>query len=117
MPQGNPEQIFPIFFGVWVVLGLFSAGFFFLNKNSALKRKVWPPFVIVTGLLFIGFTLAMGIPSDALYIMLPAVVLITVLNLKAVQFCDSCGATIMSQNPLAKPEFCSKCGSKLGLRE
>jgi hypothetical protein len=111
---GSPNEIFPIFFGVWVVLGLFSAGFFFLNKNAALKRKVWPPFVIATGVLFVGFTMVMGFPSSMLFVVVPAVALITFLNLRAVQFCNSCGATIMSQNPLSKPSFCSKCGAALG---
>ena len=84
MPQGNPDQIFPVFFGVWVVLGLFSAGFFFLNKNAPLKRKVWPPFVVVAGVLFIGFAMAMGFPSQMLFVMVPVVALITYLNLRAV---------------------------------
>ena len=113
MQLGNPDQVFPVFFGVWVVLGLFSAGFFFLNKNAQLKRKVWPRFVVVTGALFAGFVWAMGFPSHVMFIVVPAVALITVLNLHAVQFCNSCGATIMSQNPLSKPAFCSKCGAGL----
>lgn len=105
---GNSEQVFPVFFGVWVLLGLFSASFFFLSKNAHLKRKVWPPFIVITGILFAGFVWAMGF-----LIVIPAVALITFLNLRAVQFCNSCGATIMTQNPLSKPMFCSKCGAGL----
>jgi hypothetical protein len=108
----NPDQIFPVFLGVWVVLGLCSAGFF-LSKNAQLKRKVWPPFVVVTGILFAGFVWSMGIPSEGLIIFVPAIALITFLNLRAVQFCNSCGATTMSQNPLSKPAVCSKCGAGL----
>lgn len=113
MQLGNPDQIFPIFFGVWVVLGLFSTGFFFLSKNATLKRKAWPPFVVTTSILFAGFVWAMGFPAQILLIFLPVLALITFLNLRAVQFCNSCGATIMSQNPLVKPAFCSKCGAGL----
>jgi len=113
VPLGNADQVFPIFFGVWVVLGLFSAGFFFLSKNASLKRKVWAPFSIFTGLLFVGFIWAMGFPAQVLYVAVPAVALITFLNLRAVRFCGSCGATLMSQNPLSRPAFCSKCGAKL----
>ena len=54
MPLGNRDQVIPVFFAIWVALGLFSAGFFFLNKNAQLKRKVWPPFVVTTGVLFVG---------------------------------------------------------------
>lgn len=114
MPLGNPNQVFPVFLGVWVVLGLFSAAFFFLGKNASLKRKVWPPFTIATAILFVGFVWAMGFPSQVFFIMIPAVALITFLNLRSVKFCDACGKTIMSQNPFSRPEFCSKCGAKLG---
>jgi len=113
VPQGSPGQVFPVFIGVWVVLGLFSAGFFFLGKNAKLKRKVWPPFVVATAVLFVGFTWATDLPADALFIVVPVVALITILNLRAVQFCNSCGATVMSQNFFSKPAFCSKCGAGL----
>jgi len=111
--QGNSNQIFPIFFGVWVALGLSSAGFFLFSKNAKLKRKVWPPLVVVTSVMFIGFAWVMGMPVNTFYLMLPAVALITLLNLRAARFCVSCGATIMSQNPFSKPAFCHKCGAKL----
>jgi hypothetical protein len=110
---GNPDQVFPVFFGLWAVLGVFSAGFFFLSRNAQLKRKVWRPFVVITSVLFVAFVWAMGVPSQFMVIAIPAVALITFLNLHTVQFCNSCGATIMSQNPLSKPAFCSKCGAPL----
>ena len=109
----NPEKIFPIFFGTWVVLGLVSFYIFFIGKNAELKRKLWPPFVIGTGVLFILFVYLMGFGGEAMYMMVPAVILITILNLRATKFCDSCGKTIINQNFFVKPEFCSKCGAKL----
>ena len=111
MPFGSAEQVFPVFIAVWVVLGLSSAAFFFLNKNAPLKRKVWPPFVVITGVLFVGFAWAMGFPADFFFVLVPATAVITALNLRAVQFCNSCGATLMSQNPFSRPAFCSKCGA------
>lgn len=30
----DPEQIFPVFVGVWVVLGILSYGVFFVGKKS-----------------------------------------------------------------------------------
>ncbi|WP_283132287.1 zinc ribbon domain-containing protein [Enterovibrio norvegicus] len=109
----SPDEIFPIFFGTWVILGIISFAIFFLGKNAELKRKLWPPFVIGTGVLFIGFIYAMGLQGQALYIMVLAVILITFLNLRSAKFCDACGKTIISQNFLIKPKFCSKCGEKL----
>ena len=38
MANGNLSPLFPVFFGVWSVLALCSAGFFRLNKNANLKR-------------------------------------------------------------------------------
>jgi len=62
----SPDEIFPIFFGTWVVLGIISFAIFFLGKNAQLKRKLWPPFVIGTGVLFIAFSYAMGFGGKAL---------------------------------------------------
>lgn len=113
MEPGNAGQVFPIFFAVWMLLGLFSAAFFFLSKNAALKRQVWPPFVVLVGILFLGFVWAMGFPLQTMYVAVPAVALTTALNLRTMQFCDACGATVLSQNPFTKPAYCSKCGAKL----
>jgi len=109
----SADEIFPIFFGTWVVLGIVSFVIFFLGKDAQLKRKLWKPFVIGTGALFIGFVYLMGFGGEALYIMVPAVVLITFLNIRSTKFCDACGKTIINQNFLVKPDFCSKCGEKL----
>jgi hypothetical protein len=114
VPIGRPDQVFPIFFSVWVVLGLLSAAFFFLGKNASLKRKVWPPFTIAAAVAFVGFVWTMGFPPQLFFIMIPAVALITFLNLRSVKFCDDCGKMIISQNPFALPQFCPKCGAKLG---
>jgi hypothetical protein len=109
----TPEEIFPIFFGTWVVLGAISFAIFFLGKNATLKRKLWPPFVIGAGILFVVFGYFMGFRGSTLYFIVPAVAVISILNLRATRFCDDCGKTIINQNFLAKPEFCSKCGAKL----
>ena len=109
----NPDTVFPIFIGTWIVLGIISIAVFFLGKNAELKRKWWPPFVIGTAILFAVFVALMGFPLDTFYIMGPALILITFLNLRNTKFCNSCGKTIMNQNFFVKPEFCSKCGEKL----
>ncbi|MEO8390984.1 MAG: hypothetical protein ABI893_04590 [Polaromonas sp.] len=113
MPQHQADTVFPIFVAVWVVLGLGSSAFFFLNKDAALKRRVWPGFTVVTGVVFLFFVWLMGAGAEVLLVGVPAVVLITALNLRAVRFCDSCGKTLMNQNPFSPPRFCSKCGAEL----
>jgi hypothetical protein len=111
MHLGNPNEGFDVFFAVWVLLGLFSAGFFFINRNADLKRRVWPWFVIGVGVLFLGFVGFSG-GYQILYFAGPAVALITIMNLRRVKFCDSCGKTIF-QAFLSAPKFCSYCGAQL----
>jgi hypothetical protein len=111
----KPEEIFPIFFGVWIVLGISSAAFFFLNRNAALKRKVFPPFVIFIGVLFLTFGGLMGFAREPFFflLMVPFVALITFVNIRNTRFCDTCGKTLISQNPFLRPKFCSSCGADL----
>jgi hypothetical protein len=99
-----------IFVVVWIVLGLLSAGIFFFNRDAKLKRRLWGPFVILAGVLFTGFTWLMGAP---ILFVGPAVLAITLLNLRSVKFCDACGRTIHSPNPFSPASFCSKCGAEL----
>ena len=103
--DAQAERYFPIFISVWVVLGIFSALFFFSSTNAALKRKVHPPFVIGVGALFLSFVVLMGFARDAFFffVMAPAVALITFLNLRNTKFCDSCGKTLIGQNPFIRP--------------
>jgi hypothetical protein len=111
----EPEQIFPIFFGVWVVLGISASAFFFFNRNAALKRKIHPPFTIFVGILFLGFCALMGFAREPFFfiVMLPMVALITFLNIRNIRFCDAFGRTIFTQNPFSRPRFCAKCGADL----
>ena len=94
----SSDQIFPIFIGVWVTLGLISFLIFFVSKNAERKKKLWAPFIILTGALFIGFSYLMGFGGQHLYIMVPMVVLISFLNIRSTKFCSACGKTNINQN-------------------
>jgi len=97
----EPERflrIFPIFVRVWMVIIVSATAFFYLNKNAALKRRVWIPFVITTGALFIGFMWLMGTPPPFLLVGVATVVLAIVINLRAVRFCKACGNMSRSRN-------------------
>lgn len=111
--NAQAQQVFPIFIGVWILLGAGSAAFFLLNSNAGLKRKVLPPFVIGTSILFLGFNVLMGFPLQALLVTGPVVALIAYLNLRATKFCDACGKTLMNQNPFSPAKYCSRCGAEL----
>ncbi len=112
--NAQADIVFPIFFGVWILLGIFSAAFFFFNNDAALKRKVYPPFVVGVGILFLVFGALTGFAKHPfIYVLVPMVGLITFLNLRSTKFCDSCGKTLFNQSPFAPAKFCSRCGANL----
>ena len=111
MQTSEAANIFPIFFSTWIVLGLGSFAFFYFNRDAALKRKVLPVVIVSTGILFLGFLWLMGLRGEAMYIAVPAVILISLLNLRGTKFCDSCGRTLYNQWPFSEVELCPKCGS------
>lgn len=84
-------NIFGIFSAIWVALGVSGFGLFFVSKNVRFKRRYFPWYVTLVGLLFIWFGLQMGLPLRLFFILVPAVALITFINVKVTKFCDNCG--------------------------
>lgn len=109
----TPEEISPIFISVWIVLMIISFVIFFLGKDAQLKRKLFKPFVIGAGILFLGFVYSMGVELKVFYFMVPLVILISYLNIRFTKFCNSCGKIVINQMFLIPTKFCSKCGEKL----
>ena len=111
----EPERflrIFPIFVKTWIILMGSAVAFFYLSKNAALKRKIWPAFVSVIGAMFMGFMLFMGAPLPFLALGTTAVLLMMAVNLKSVSFCDRC-ARMSRGKSFSPPEICSKCGAEI----
>jgi hypothetical protein len=109
-----------LFFGTSVVLGVVSLVVFFLGKNSAFKRLWWPRFVILVGILFVIFSTTISVLGSGswmslgiLAVVVPAVALISYLNIKMTKCCDECGATLIDSNWFASMRFCSKCEAGL----
>ena len=111
--MNSQENVFGVFFVIWVSLGIASTAFFLLSRNAQLKRKVWRPLVIGVGALFVLFLMILGIPTSFLIFFVAIIVAITVMNLRAVKFCDACGKTLMHQGFFSPPKFCPKCGAPL----
>ena len=108
----NSKEIFGIFFGTWVVLGIVSWVFFTFYKNISVKRKILPPWLIFIGVLFIFFIYLMGAPVQAYWIVVPAIIVITALNMYVIRFCDSCGK-VFNKFPFQGIKYCAKCGAEL----
>ena len=107
------RDIFPIFFVTWIVLGVVGFFLFYVSKNVQFKKRYFPWYTILVGVLFISFSLGMGFPLEMLYFEVPAVALITCLNIKSTKFCGNCGRTIINRMWFNKVEYCAKCGAKL----
>jgi len=112
---GGPPPEFIAFMVLWVLLGLGSFLFFHFNRNAALKRRVWPVFIVAIGLILGGFVyFSMGREQPlVLYFMVPAILLISFFNIRTTRFCDSCGRTLHRQPVFSRAQFCPQCGAEL----
>jgi hypothetical protein len=111
------------FFGTWIVLGVGGFFLFYLGRDVAFKRKWFPRFITFVGVLFVFFSTTLMVLSSRslgalsiLVIVVPAVFLISFLNIKFTKFCDKCGATVYDQSWFAPMKYCSKCGAELDAR-
>ena len=112
-----------VFVGTWITLGVFTYFAFFRNKNAAFKRAWLPPYAILIGVLFVVFsTTATVLESPrwstligVLAIELPAVSIITHLNIRFTKVCETCGATQVDMWWLlgGSKACCSACGAPL----
>jgi len=97
------------------VLGIGSVVFFTFNRNAALKRRIWPGFIIGGGLLFVSFVyFSVGQQQpELLYFLLPMTALVSFINIRSTRFCDACGRTLTRQPILKRTQFCPHCGAEL----
>jgi hypothetical protein len=109
-----------LFIGTWIVLVIVGFVVFVLGRDTALKRKWFPRFIILVGMLFVIFSTSLAVLGSETWVALgillltvPAVALISYLNIKMTKFCDQCGATLINSNWFSPMRFCSKCGAAL----
>jgi hypothetical protein len=107
------RDVFPWFFVFWIALGITGFLLFFVNKDVKFKRRYFRWYVILVGVIFIGFACGTDGSWGALAFMGPAVALITYLNIRGTRFCDKCGRTIIDHMPFSRAEYCSRCGAQL----
>ncbi len=90
MPE-TQEEIFSFMFVIWICLAGLGFLLFGLNKNVRFKKMVWPMWIVGVGLLFAGFGYWMGFRGEVFfYMIVPATLIISILNILTVKFCDGC---------------------------
>ena len=100
-----------------VLLGLAIASFWFtyLDKNVARKKRLIPILIVGIGVILASFMLLTTREltlTDALFI-LSIIALITLVNLRMIRVCSSCGRTIQSGIWFARADYCPRCGARL----
>jgi hypothetical protein len=114
----NRELFISTIFIFWIALGIIGTILFYFSKNVQFKKKYFRWYIILIGVLF---TFWIGVSEPwlvVLFFILPAVSLISFLNIKYTIFCDNCGRTVYNNPWLSNPwfskvEYCAKCGAKL----
>ncbi len=91
----HPEVV-PLFIATWVALGIASLWFLYFDKNVVRKKRLLPISIIGSGALFVIFVFLISGDLRVMAFVVPAVVLISFLNLRMIKVCSSCGRTINS---------------------
>jgi len=107
----EPKTVFPVFFVIWIALGILGLVYFNSDKSVAEKRRYFPRFVIGAGALF-ALVVFLMVPWGAGLLFAPFVVLVTWMNLRMTRFCD-CGRVVVNQTWWRKMIYCPFCGKKL----
>ena len=110
MPSFDNNAIIKIFFATWVVLAL-AMLLVHLRASTRVKVKTYRYGPIVIGLLFLSFICL--IDRKDFYFAIPAVALITWLNIKTIKFCPACGRMNRSPTMFPVPRHCVHCGAEI----
>jgi ribosomal protein S27AE len=100
-----------VFFVCWIALGI-ASWFFYAKATYKTKKAVHPFLMIAVGVVFIGFVEWIT-GGKVPWFFIVAVGVIMFLNVRLMQFCPRCSATVYPQGFLSRPNFCPKCGAEL----
>ena len=109
--SSGPSAFVMGFFVFWMALAVAGFLLFYVNKNVAFKRRYFSWYLALAGVLFVCLVLGTG-GAAGLWLVVPAIALITFMNIHLTRFCDACGRTIIGQM-FSRPKFCPKCGAAL----
>ena len=109
----NKDLAYGIFVGVWVCLGLAAFFLFYLGHDYRFKVKYYPPFVVGTAVVFLVFAILTGFPPAAFLMIVPALTVISYLNIHNTRFCRNCGKGVVKRSFMDRRRSCPRCGATL----
>jgi hypothetical protein len=101
----------------YVLLGVFvimvAANIYIISGsgNARLRKVMLVVFSVLGGALALVWLKLAGFSSKTFYLLVPAVVVLCVLNLRQFKICDDCGSCARGSFFRA-PEECDSCGAK-----
>ena len=111
-----PLVPFQTFMVVWIALGVGSWILIARLPSPEAKKRWSDRLSIIAGIIFFAFLctqFASTKGSFALFIMGPALALITWLNVRNTYYCAKCGKRSLNSNWLGSSYDCPSCGTKL----
>ena len=111
-----PLVPFPMFMVFWIGLGVGSWILIARLPTPKAKKRWSDRLSISAGIIFFAFLFTQFSPtkgSFVLFIMGPALALITWLNVRNTYFCDKCGKRGLARNWFGDTYYCPHCGNKL----
>jgi hypothetical protein len=82
-------------------------------RNAAFKRAIYPWLMIVPAIVFVLILVSRVGASPILLLVIPWVGVIYFFNLRRIQVCGRCGATVVKTSGFSPPQFCSECATPL----
>jgi hypothetical protein len=90
----DKETIKYVYFGIWGVLAAANLFILFGTKNARLKRALIPVLGVLAGVSIVLFLALANFANQTLYLAVPFVILMIVLNLRQFKICDSCASLV-----------------------
>lgn len=105
----RPALPIGLFMSLAATLSIVIGWLLFFNRNTALKRRLFPVLMVLAALLVIAFGLESGSSPLATFVVIP----VMLFYLWVIRFCDACGATVVPQGSWRRPTQCHSCGQAL----
>lgn len=114
--QSEPPSMSPLLLitaATSFVLIFGGAAFMYRSRDVAAKRRVFPWYLVLSGLSFLAMFASLGFGWTAVLLMAIPVGGVSLLNVLRVRICPNCGRTSWGDRVLSPPDRCPECGHRL----